>query len=566
LKTGKIKTALTKTRYRTLAFGNNANTVAAARHTSDNKNFICILNKNKFNEISEIQTPNNAVIVAMAMNGQGDAIAASLLSDDGISLQTLDVTNNKWNILIEKSFTSIENLTFYGNDIIFNSGFDGVDNLFLVSAKTKKIHRLTNSQFGAIAANHNTYGDLSYSEYYANGLKIATKKISFDENASENWTKPYRFELAETIAAQEKFVIDTIKIDTATKYEIKRYNKTANLFRVRNWLPFYTGLNPEELAVSFYSNNGNDDKLSLGATLVSQNLLGNATTLLAYSYRNHLSAIHAGFTYSGWFPVVSIEGHYGDGKNALAYDGNVSKGNENRFNIEATAYIPFDFSNARHVQGITPVVKFSLSNSKYFAPSNAEMKKANLAEYGVNAYLYKPLSKTDIFPKWGLILNLQFKNSPFDTENFGNIWGGRITAYAPGLFVNHGLRVSALYQKQNTERYIYSTIYDFPRETYNMTSKSLALFSADYTLPIAYPDFNLGALTYITRIRADLFFDFAVNKNIRNQNNNIHSFGTDLLFDAYWFRMPYPITLGFRAYKTNLENNFGMKLVASVAF
>ncbi|MDR2651929.1 MAG: hypothetical protein LBC68_06395 [Prevotellaceae bacterium] len=566
LKSKQIKTALSRTRYRTLAFADNANVFAAAKYTTTDKNFICILDKAKFAEIYETQTPKNATVVSLAINADRNMIAASLLSDDGMSLQTLDIANSKWNILIEKSFTSIENISFYGENIIFNSGFDGVDNLYLITAETKKIHRLTNSKFGAIAANHNKNSDLIYSEYYSNGLKLATKKIAFDENIYVDWTQPYEFELAETIAAQENFVIDTIDLENIKTYNPKPYNKTANAFRIRNWLPFYAGMNPEKTVTSFYNSDDEDDKLSWGTTIISQNLLGNTMAQLAYSYRNNYSAIHAGFTYSGWFPVISIEGHYGGGKNFLINEGKLYKGNENRFDIEATTYIPFVFSNSRYVRGITPSIKFSIGNSKYFAPNHLSMRKANLAEYGVNAYIYRRLSKTDIFPEWGLIFNLQFKNSPFDTENFGNIYGGKITAYIPGLFVNHGLQLSVLYQKQDVKRYIYSSIYDFPRETNKMTSVKLNMYSADYTFPIAYPDVNLGALTYITRIRANLFYDFAATKNTKNINDNIYSFGTDILFDAYWFRMPYPVTLGLRFYKTNMENNIGIRLVTAVSF
>ncbi|MDR3287284.1 MAG: hypothetical protein LBT27_07570, partial [Prevotellaceae bacterium] len=500
LKSKKIKTVLSKTRYRLLAFARDAELCAAAKYTRFGKNFICILNKNNFSEIFEAETPENATVISLAVNDEGNKIAASLLSDEGISLQIFDMENKKWNILIEQSFTSLANISFYGSDIIFNSGFDGVDNLYLISAKTKKIHRITNSQFGATSANTNKYGDLIYSEYNSNGLKLATKKLEIDENIEVDWTQPYKFELAETVAAQENFVIDTVDLTHKKNYAVKPYNKTANLLRVRNWLPFYAGINPEQVIISFIDNDSDsDDKLSLGATLISQNLLGNTTAQLAYSYRNNYSALHAGFTYTGWFPVINIEGHYGGGKNFLINEGNLSSGTDNRFNIEATTYIPFDFSNARYNAGITPIIKFSVSNSKYFVVSNSAMKNANLAEYALNAYFYKRLAKRDIFPKWGLILNFQYKNSPFDTENFGNIYGGKITAYVPGLFSNHGLRLSALYQNQDTKRYFYSTIFNFPRETDNILSEKLKMLTVDYSFPITYPDFNIGALTYITR-------------------------------------------------------------------
>ena len=569
LKTKTIGTAKSKTRYRALGFSQSktAETLVAAEHTSDGKNYICLLNLNDFSEIKKIPTPQNAVVASLSM--RWNDIVASLISDEGASLQFYNVDENTWEVIINASPVNITNIKAFSDVVVFESGFDGVDNLYLVPVSAgEKIYRLTNSQFGATMIDVNKSDKFIYSEYYANGKRIAAKPISkayFVEENEVDWTKPYKFELAETVAAQENFVIDTINLNNAKTYESKKYNKTANLFNVRSWLPFYAGLNPEDIVTSITDNNNDDDeKLSFGATLLSQNLLGNARSQLAYSYRNGYSAMHAGFTYTGWFPVVSIEGHYGGGKNLLVKNNTVILGKNNSFNIEATAYLPLNFSNARYSRGILPSLKFSVSNSKYFVPSDMSMKKANFAEYSISAYSYRNLAKADIFPKWGLILNFQYKNSPFDTENFGSFYGGRITTYIPGLFVNHGLRLSALYQQQDIARYVYSTIYDFPRGVDNGLSRKMTMFSTDYTFPIAYPDMNIGAFAYITRIRTNMFYDFARNQN--TNTHNIYSYGIDILFDAHWLRMPYPVTLGLRTYKTNLEKNFGIKLIAGITF
>jgi hypothetical protein len=92
------------------------------------------------------------------------------------------------------------------------------------------------------------------------------------------------------------------------------------------------------------------------------------------------------------------------------------------------------------------------------------------------------------------------------------------------------------------------------------------MLTVDYSFPITYPDFNIGALTYITRLRANLFYDFAGNTNRYNPTFNIYSYGADILFDAHWLRMPYPITLGLRLYKTNLNSDFGIRLIGAISF
>jgi hypothetical protein len=76
-------------------------------------------------------------------------------------------------------------------------------------------------------------------------------------------------------------------------------------------------------------------------------------------------------------------------------------------------------------------------------------------------------------------------------------------------------------------------------------------------MPLVYPDFNLASLIYLTRIRADLFYDRSEadgNYVIENGRMIYHdyaetfrSFGIQLMTDFYAFRTPFLISAGIEA-------------------
>jgi hypothetical protein len=94
----------------------------------------------------------------------------------------------------------------------------------------------------------------------------------------------------------------------------------------------------------------------------------------------------------------------------------------------------------------------------------------------------------------------------------------------------------------------------FPRSYNNIISQDLKFYSADYVMPLLYPDLNIPGVIYIKRIRGDLFFDYARgNKNTfiypdgtvsHNDTEIFKSFGFELLSDFYLLRIPFTISGG----------------------
>jgi len=101
-------------------------------------------------------------------------------------------------------------------------------------------------------------------------------------------------------------------------------------------------------------------------------------------------------------------------------------------------------------------------------------------------------------------------------------------------------------------------------------------------MPIAYPDFRLGGILYMTRIRSDFFYDQSVGSDsytfvsvldegrriIRNEYHNyrekFESFGIQLMTDFYLFRIPFMMSSGVEASWRDIGETPYLKMLFSI--
>ena len=125
------------------------------------------------------------------------------------------------------------------------------------------------------------------------------------------------------------------------------------------------------------------------------------------------------------------------------------------------------------------------------------------------------------------------------------------------MFRNHSLVVRAGYEDQAPFlKMVYNNSLPYPRGYDDkLISEKLFSFSADYTMPLFYPDFAAGSLFYLKRIRSSLFYDSSTGwktfnyetRKITYGRSGYSSFGTELLADFYLLRIPFEMTGGISA-------------------
>jgi hypothetical protein len=71
-------------------------------------------------------------------------------------------------------------------------------------------------------------------------------------------------------------------------------------------------------------------------------------------------------------------------------------------------------------------------------------------------------------------------------------------------------------------------------------------YSANYHLPLVYPDWGLGNIVYFQRVRSNLFYDDMSLKSLRLKRVfNLRSIGSEVFFDTKWWNQQ-AVTFGFR--------------------
>jgi hypothetical protein len=160
----------------------------------------------------------------------------------------------------------------------------------------------------------------------------------------------------------------------------------------------------------------------------------------------------------------------------------------------------------------------------------------------------------DINPRWGQVIDLRITSTPWDNDIYSNRKFIRGILFFPGFVRNHSLVLKAGYENQAPfGKLTLVNQVQYPRGyDNNFVSEKLFSVSADYTMPIFYPDLAAGSFLYLKRIRGSLFFDRSKGwgtynystKKFNEGSTDFSSFGVELLADFYLLRLPFEISAG----------------------
>jgi hypothetical protein len=184
------------------------------------------------------------------------------------------------------------------------------------------------------------------------------------------------------------------------------------------------------------------------------------------------------------------------------------------------------------------------------------MEGISFISYRLLAYQYFRTSGKDIVPRFGQIFDLNLEHTPFENMQLGAIGSIRAGLYLPGPVKHHSFFVSLTAQKQfiGDNQWVYHSIESLPRGYSGLISNSFNKLSLNYYFPIVYPDFTIGTLFYLKRIRGSLFMDLARGYGVRDYSGsqriihtrNFSSEGGELLADFHIFQLMFPFTGGIQ--------------------
>ncbi|MBK7625835.1 MAG: hypothetical protein IPJ16_01325 [Bacteroidales bacterium] len=536
-----------KTRYLSAAISPDGKTICAVENTISNINNLVLIESETGNILKNIPSPQNLYLQRPQWSGGGREITVIYLTESGEGIFSYSPAENSWKTLLESGNEDIQSSQLRNDSLYYITSQSGTDNVFLITPDKKKTG-ITRSRFGVsdLTLDNNR---IIFSDYSSDGNSVCISALSdYDEPQNISSTS---FLINRVNTKSEEL----IPAETSD-YNPVPYRKWQHLFRFHSWMPFYADL--EEIKTDPTS-------LRPGITLLTQNTLSTLTSTIGYEYsqeKNHV--IHSRVTWSGWYPVIESQLDYGDDPQIYKVGETVGDPSDIQPGIRFSNAVsfPFRFSSGRFTEYLRPSFTSEYHNRYVFLKDI----DGGTYDYGQTIFSgrvyfsnYTRSALRNIYPKWAQTIDLNYSYAPFDRRIYGTSISLKTSFFFPGLLPDNGIKIRLEKEKQEVGKYLYSNRASLPRGYRNIISKDIEFLSADYVIPLAYPDFNISSILYLKRIRTSLFYDYAsgtgnyflakdpsgmATSYYHNYNETFKSFGFELLADFHILRIPYMISGG----------------------
>ena len=567
IKSRKVTKLSRKSRFLAASVSPDGSKIAAVENSIDNINKLVLIDSETGVVIQSVNSPGNFYLQHPQWAEGGMKVTFVFLSDAGEGILSFAFAGQQWETLIEASRDDLQSSFLRNDSLFFISSSSGTDNIYLHTPDNKTT-ALTRSGFGTIdlspAGNKLFFGDYTFLGNNICSTSIEAAPEADKDNASSSFLIN-RFDIKPHADADSN----------EAKYVPVPYRKWQHLFRFHSWMPFYADI--QELNV---------DPVSVrpGVTIMTQNALSTLTSTIGYEYSaEKLNVLHSRITWRGWYPVFESQFDYGNTAQIYKLDENVSNPSDIKpgINFINSVYLPLRFNSGSFSEYFRPSLSSDYRNQYFY------IKEDDSYDYGqtiISARLYFSnyyrSAFRDIYPKWAQTIDFNYSFAPFDKNIYGSAVSLRSALFFPGFLPNNSIKIRIEKEKQLPVRDIFfGNRVSLPRGYNNIFPTDIDLLSADYVLPLAYPDFNIASLLYLKRIRTGLFYDYATgpgnsfyqfsaNGLVPLYNNpdkiSFRSFGFELLADFHLLRIPFMISGGIQSAWKNLNESPFVELLFNI--
>lgn len=559
----KFRNITSRTRYFNPTLSEDEKSIFAVEYKVEGGSSVVEIDRNDGTLLNKTDVPSGGQLSEVLQ--VAGRIYATVIANEGIVL--MRYSDGRWQAETDTVNNAIRHLRRFGKEeMTFTSDFNGMDNVYLVNVKTRDIHRITSSRFGARNPQiDEVTRNLYYSDYDVQGYRPVSVPLDSLERKDAELVRIYEDYIVDALSSQAKAFVkmpspqeDSVLMEKVQQTESRPYRKISNLFHIHSWFPCYPhmdrikSLNLSEILYL----------VEPGLTLISQNSLGTAVTQAAYSYniKDHLHSGHLNFNYSGWYPVIELQGDLNSHVRTK-----ISKTGE-RYRLDtlskpsvdvyARIYVPLDFSRSGWNVGLVPSIQGNFSNDRY----NVNGKEMFRQDVTLGLSYYRMLSQPTarLIPRWGfgVTANVRALAGPASIKPEGMMYVNAY-GYVPGIFETHGIKLSFSMQKQFTDFYLGSltNLASVPRGyDKNRILKEYSKVTFDYAIPVYAVEGLRGWLGYVKRMEFIPFVDAALDNAVKIENGylvnsgveKMLSYGFDWLLDGHLFRMGMKLSVGFR--------------------
>ena len=538
---GPVRQLTFRSRYTAPDLSPDGGTIVAVSTTPEFAYSLVFIDAVSGEKLMDLAIPNNAVIQRPAWSSDGRAVTVVTLTTAGEGIRTYYPTGKKWVVGRPESMTDIIQAEIHNDTLIYLAQGNGSDNIYRIAPDGTE-SRITQSRFGISGFSVSGH-EIVFSDYSKAGFNISS--VTSGNTVDSRVFQPLNI-IPEVTPLPD--LTENIPVEDTVILKKGHYRKAAHLFNFHSWLPLYADLDEIQ---------ADPTSVRPGVTLMSQNHLSTLFTTIGYEYSDGNHYLHSQIKWHGWYPVIEAGMTYG-GEQSISKPSGISLEPSDTgpaMNLNTSIYLPLYFSYGKFRQLFMPAIYMNYINRFVYISDNNSFDEGTIMLtwrlYFSNTFRS---AYRDIYPRWGQVIDMRLTSAPWDGDIYSSLKYVRGTLFLPGFARNHSISVRAGYEDQSPSGLLlHYNRNPYPRGYHNLLSEKLFSFSADYTLPLFYPDLAAGSIFYLKRIRGSLFFDgatgtgtleYANNNEFTAGSTDFGSFGGELLADFYLLRFPFEISAG----------------------
>ena len=523
-----------KSRYASAALTPRGDRVVTIETDVAYKTHVVVLDAAEGSVLKKFENPANDFYSMPRWSEDGQHILVMRTEGHGKTIALIDFETGASRDLLPVSHENVGYPVLYGQYVLFNSPASGIDNIYALDLEANIRYQVTSSRLGAYNPAVSEDGDiLYYNEQTRDGMDVVS--IPFDPVTWKTDVSEGTASLFFTDLVEQEGNPDIFRDVPATSRTHRPYRKINGIINPYNW-----GVTVD-----------NDlTEASLG--IISRDILSTTSLSLGYYFdiNERTSAWRGQVSYQGWYPIIdvsaSISSRSVNEGGAQFYDTLVDpvttemrdvifKWREK--NVQAGLRVPLITTSSKYhgnvtianSVGLTQVSDFENNidgggrlvprgdDRAYFFRDYVDDGNLLYNNFSLSAYRVLKVSRRDINSRWGQQVEIESFETPFGEDFNGRLASVYGVLFFPGLAKHHSLWTYGAWQhtkfEQAIQNYVFRNQVPTPRGHTVSRFQNFYSASANYTLPIWYPDIAAGPLLNIQRLRANLFFDYALGQS-----------------------------------------------------
>lgn len=536
VQTGQQRSLTQKSKYFTPDISEDGTKVAAVQVASDGKSELHILDASNGQIIKAIHSSEISLFTDPKFIDESSLVTAVRLKDGTMALATAEISTGNTIRLTTPSYNVVGYPCVNNGIIYFTASYGGNDDVFALRLSDKKIFKISNGPLGNYFVNA-ANGKITWSAFTAEGYQL--KQIEEKDIVWNEVSRATAEELTQKFPVSHESELGNILSGQVPQrsFAVKDYKKGTGLLNFHSWRPYY------EDPIFTY-------------TIYGKNILNTMQTELYYLYNENEKTSAVGFNavYGAWFPFIDVGTEYTFDREALTTNNTIRHWNQLNSHIGLNILL-------NKVSGQT-YKNFGVGS--YYVLRN-EFNKGVFKDSAGNvsfSYLQHFISWSEqvqravqhIYPHAGYALSFTHRHAI--TKYNAHQFIGNASVYLPGFLSSHNIVLTGSYQERDTLRQIgFSNRFPYSRGYIGRYFARMWRLSANYHLPLLYPDWGFGNILYLQRIRGNVFYDFTkVSDKINTADQR--SVGGEIFIDTKWWNQ-YPLTFGFRVIRLLDRDQFG---------